>query len=295
MEVHVSIGMPVYNGEPWIKETIRCFLEQTFENFELIIADNASTDKTQEICENYQGIDRRIKYYRNKSNIGIANNYNKVFELSKSEYFKWASVNDYCASTFIEKCVNILDKNNDVVLCCPRTLLVKDDGNTEQYDDNLNLQDPDPCVRFIKFLDRVKLNNAMNGLIRSESLKKTHLNKNHFSSDINFIAELTLYGKFYQIPEYLFHRSFTGNTITSLKKTKDILFDFDPERGSEILLQTWKYEYDFFSAVHRAPLTLYQKKKVFLVLLKRLRHVRVDLGQELIQYVSKFRVKPKVS
>ena len=89
----------------------------------------------------------------------------------------------------------------------------------------------------------------MNGLIRSKILKKTPLHKNHFSSDINFTAELTLYGKFFEIPEYLFHRSYTENTTTSLLKTKDLLFKFDPKKGSGILLQNWKYEYEFFSAV----------------------------------------------
>ncbi len=90
----VSIGLPVYNGENYLEEAIRSILAQTYTHFELIISDNGSTDRTQEICEFYAERDLRIRYYRNKENLGAAWNYNQTFHLAKGKYFKWAAHDD---------------------------------------------------------------------------------------------------------------------------------------------------------------------------------------------------------
>src|SRR5688500_410636 len=79
----VSIGIPVFNGERFLAETIDSILTQTFEDYEIIISDNASTDRTQEICLLYASRDQRIRYYRNESNLGGSENYNRVFRLSR--------------------------------------------------------------------------------------------------------------------------------------------------------------------------------------------------------------------
>ena len=82
----ISIGMPVFNGEKFIAETLDSLLTQTYSDFELIISDNASTDNTEQICRKYASKDPRINYFRNKSNFGAAKNYNRVFKLSSGEY-----------------------------------------------------------------------------------------------------------------------------------------------------------------------------------------------------------------
>jgi len=286
MSIKVSIGMPVYNGERWIEKAIMSFTNQTFHDFELIIANNNSTDRTHEICEYFKKKDTRIRYYRNSHNIGIANNYNKVFEVSNGEYFKWTSVSDLCDPTFLEKCIKVLEEHSEVVLCYPRTLLVLEEGKMIPYEDNLNLQDEDPCIRYIKFIERIKLNNVMNGLIRSDCLKKTQLNKDYISEDINFTAELTLYGKFYELPEYLFYRNHTEGTTSALKSKEDIIKNFNRNKESEMFLQEWKYQLAFYTGVYRSPLTAYQKSKLFLYLLKRTRYSRVELFKDLIYYMN---------
>ena len=124
----VSIGLPVYNGEKFIREAIDSIFSQTFEDFELIISDNGSTDRTQQICQAYAAQDLRIRYYRNKKNIGAARNYNLVFELASGEYFKWAAHDDLCAPEYLERCVEILDRDPDVVLCYPKTSIIDEHG-----------------------------------------------------------------------------------------------------------------------------------------------------------------------
>ena len=66
----VSIGLPVYNGEAFLTESIESLLAQTFDDFELIISDNASTDGTEEICRSFAAADARIQYHREPTNQG---------------------------------------------------------------------------------------------------------------------------------------------------------------------------------------------------------------------------------
>ena len=101
----VSIGLPVYNGERYLREALDSILGQTFRDFELIICDNASTDETAAICADYAARDPRIRYHRQTHNIGATANFNHTFELARGAYFKWAAHDDVLAPTWLEKCV----------------------------------------------------------------------------------------------------------------------------------------------------------------------------------------------
>src|SRR3972149_8539793 len=91
----VSVGLPVFNGEQFLRQALDSVLAQTYPGFELIISDNASTDRTQDICEAYATRDKRIQYYRQSKNVGGGRNYNFVFEVSNGEYFKWLAHDDF--------------------------------------------------------------------------------------------------------------------------------------------------------------------------------------------------------
>src|SRR5689334_4004766 len=87
----VAIGLPCYNSEKYLAQSIESLLAQTFKDFVLIISDNASTDGTADICKKYAAQDSRVRYFRNPTNIGMMPNFNRVFALSDSKYFKWAT------------------------------------------------------------------------------------------------------------------------------------------------------------------------------------------------------------
>ena len=112
----VSIGLPVYNGQKFIERTLESILNQDFDDFELIISDNASEDKTEYICRRYVQKDSRIRYSRNDVNVGAGENYNKVFKLAKGKYFKWAAHDDECHRTMLRRCVEVLDCAPDSVV-----------------------------------------------------------------------------------------------------------------------------------------------------------------------------------
>ena len=113
----VSIGLPVHNGATFLAEAIESILAQTFPGFELVISDNASTDRTPEICRSYAAADGRIRYYRQETNIGAAQNYNVVFQRSSGKYFKWAAHDDLIRPTFLARCVAALEADPEAVLC----------------------------------------------------------------------------------------------------------------------------------------------------------------------------------
>jgi len=274
--------MPAYNAAPWVEASVRAILDQTYGNFELIISDNASTDDTQVRCEKLAEQDSRIRYVRQRRNIGGPANYNAVFHLARGQYFKWASANDLCAATFLERCAAVLEARPDVVLCYPRTWLLIDGPETQQaYDDGLDLQDDRAAVRFREYLARVRLNNIMNGLIRSSVLRKTPLMQPHLSEDVNLVAELALYGKIAELPERLFSRRMDRASATKLQARDEVYRHYDPDLSTGMPMQTWKFEKALFSAVSRSPLRMMERLRLYGYLCRRLYWASSDIGKEL--------------
>lgn len=111
----VSIGFPVYNGESFIRRSLDSLLAQTFVDFELIISDNASTDSTPEICKEYMKKDNRIRYFRQEKNMGPLWNFHFVLKQAKYDYFFWAAVDDCWHKEFLEKNLQVLESNKNII------------------------------------------------------------------------------------------------------------------------------------------------------------------------------------
>ncbi len=98
----VSVVMPAYNAEKYIEEAIQCILNQTYKNWELLITDDASTDQTLTIIQNYIIKDSRIKFYKNETNIGYLKTWNKLMEIAKGEFITFLDADDLCTFDRIE-------------------------------------------------------------------------------------------------------------------------------------------------------------------------------------------------
>ncbi len=285
----VSVGMPVYNGEEFICEAIESVLAQSFADLELVISDNASTDRSQEICKDYASRDKRIKYIRNSRNIGASDNYNAVYLKSSGKYFKWASCNDLIDPDFLKNCVNILERYPDVVIAFPKTKLFQTSiQDAEIVYDDLHLTDESPCRRYEKFLERVRLNNVMNGVIRREALADTDLIKPYYSSDTVLMAELALRGKFYEVPNSYFYRRMDEKTATHLKSAEEVVKHYDPEMKNLMLFQTFKLQYAYLKGIKRTPLRLREKKCLYRYYFKQLRWSRNKLANDLREMLQKY-------
>jgi len=208
----VSIGLPVFNGEKYLEEALDSILGQIYTDFELIISDNASTDRTQQICRVYAAMDSRIRYYRNERNLGAAKNFNRVFVLSSGEYFKWAAYDDVLAPEFLSRCIGVLDQNPSIVLCHSKAGRIDEHGEfVGTYDHEMRtfskkLFSQKPHERFGSL---ISVNNPclwIFGVIHASALRMTSLMGNYAHADRNLLAEIGLIGQIYEIPEYLFFR-----------------------------------------------------------------------------------------
>jgi glycosyltransferase involved in cell wall biosynthesis len=104
----VSIGMPVYNGEKYIREAFDTLLSQSHTDFELIISNNASTDRTEAICQQYASKDSRIRYVRQSTNTGALANFVVVLEKAQGDYFMWAAADDKWDPSWICEMLNTI-------------------------------------------------------------------------------------------------------------------------------------------------------------------------------------------
>lgn len=205
--VLVSIGVPVFNGEQFLAESLDSLLAQDFPWFELLISDNASTDSTEEICRAYAAQDPRVRYERLAENQGAAANYNRLVHQARGKYFKWAAYDDICAPTFLSRCFRQLESKPDAVLVYPRTFIIDERSEiTRTYEDRLQLDHDRPRDRLARLARNVSLCNPCFGLIRHGALLQTGLIGSYPSSDVTLLGQLALLGKFDEVPDRLFYR-----------------------------------------------------------------------------------------
>ena len=280
--IQVSIGIPVFNGERYLEQSMRSICEQTYGDFELLIYDNASTDRTAEISRDYLARDKRIRYFRNETNIGAPANFNRVFQLCRGRYHKWSTADDLLDRTLLAKSVEVLEREPEVVLCYPKTALI--DPRNEllsYYEDNLHLQDHFPSERFSRLLDTIGLCNAHLGLIRREVLSRTALIGPHMGSDVSLLAELSLRGRFFVIPEYLYFRRFHPESSSwDRQDTQRQRNYYDPDNRAHFGMHIWKNYLALLGAVRRAPIGRREKFRSWRYLGRRFRWDRVDLSRE---------------
>src|SRR5215211_4861921 len=185
----VTIGLPVHNGEDFLEEALRSLLAQTYEDWELIVSDNASSDRTEEICRAYAREDPRIRFFRQRINLGAAPNFNFVFERSRGEYFKWASHDDVVSPTYVERCLEVLDRSPGVVLCFPRVTYIDGDGAVlrRQARADLTICAENPADRVRRLVHHELQGSdifwAIFGLIRASALRGTQLMGTYIASD----------------------------------------------------------------------------------------------------------------
>jgi len=285
-ETKISVGMPVYNGEQFIETAIRSIQAQTDPNFELIISDNASTDRTPEICCDLALEDGRISYSRNSQNIGAAGNYNRLFALASSEYFRWANADDLSGPELHSKCLAVLQESPEAVLAYGKNRFIDDEGTeTEGREDNLDLQQDKASDRFIKFYQSVGFTNVIYGLMRSSAVAQTSLmaDGSFPSADINFMAELALYGKFIEIPDYLFFRRWhTGASSWETVAYDDKVQNEFWNAGSvDFTLPTWKQRLADLRAIRSTPLAHRQKWELYSFVLRSMYWQKRQLAGEI--------------
>lgn len=221
----VSIGLPVFNGERFLAESLDSLCSQSFSDFEIIISDNASEDGTRGISQTYARRDSRIRYFRQVENFGAAFNYNFVFKKSSGKYFKWASHDDRCDPDFLLETTSALQKDTDACLAYTDVVNIDVYGNViDRLEQDVGIDNHSAVERlraFFRYYHYGREANAVFGLVRRDSLARTGLIGAYPSSDIVLLANLALLGKWVHVPRLLFFRRYHDDM--SIKANPTIL------------------------------------------------------------------------
>lgn len=264
----LTIGLPVYNGEKYVAESIEALLGQSFTDFELIISDNASTDGTGDISRHYEQEDSRVRYFRQPQNIGLAPNHNFVAEQARGELFKWASNDDLYARDLLERCVDALDEHPDVVLAHSWTARVDASGTVSKaFEYPLNTSSPRAPERFRSLLF-VSGGDDDYGVMRTDVLRRTAMQESYHHADRTIIAELSLYGRFYQVPDWLyFRRDHADRAERACPTMRSRCANMDPRRADRLrhpaVRLYGEYLWAYVTAIHRAPLPAAERRECY--------------------------------
>jgi glycosyltransferase involved in cell wall biosynthesis len=260
----VTVGVPVYNGERFLAQCLDSLLSQTYRNFVLLISDNASTDRTPEICQRYVKADSRVRYQRNGVNIGMYGNYNRVLGLVRTRYVKFANADDFWAPTMLADSMAQMERDSSLVLCHPRTVLVDENGNEiRRYEKRLPLMEDDPAARFRRVLTELGLVNQLMGVMRTDAVRSMLPFMSHPPADAVFLAELSLYGKIMELPNFQYFRRFHEECSSWDRKSESHQIKRVSGEGTRrVRLATWKRYWGLVRRVLHSPLGFAPKMRL---------------------------------
>jgi glycosyltransferase involved in cell wall biosynthesis len=265
----VSVGLPVFNGEAFLEDAIRSVLAQTLDELELILCDNASSDRTAEICRDYAVRDPRIHYFRSPRNLGAAANYNFTFNQARGRYFKWLAHDDRMLPSFLSKTYRVLQERADAVLCNTVVAYIDTAGtHIGLYDSKLSGADSfSPSARFAWMVLRSHSCVDFFGLIRRERLCDSLLHGSFHGADRALLAQLSLRGRMIQLPAPLLAMREHPNRYTrAQRRACDRAAWHDSERGAHPSFPTWRLYAEYLKMVRRAALTPEERGRCYAVL-----------------------------
>jgi glycosyltransferase involved in cell wall biosynthesis len=238
----ITVGLPTYNGERFLAEAVRSILDQDVDGLELVIADNASTDATRDMCQQFVVEDRRVRYLPAEQNRGAAWNFNRVVAEASGPYFKWAADDDLYAPGFVRSCIDVLESDPEVVLAYSEASEIDAEGQLIEHRGPTNVAfSGSASERFRAVIVNEVYCYAVFGVIRTESLFRTGLIGPFAQSDRVLLAELALRGRFVELPERLFlHREHEGRSMYAYRDDRDRLRWFDTSRDGSLTLPRWR-------------------------------------------------------
>ena len=200
----ISIGVPIYNEEKFIRQALDTLLSQSYQDIEIIVCDNASTDRTPEIIQEYMKTHANIKYYREDTNKGSLHNYIKAFQLSNSKYFMWAGGHDLWSSNLIKETVEQLESHPDAAIAFATTVWINELSEPAQRESGwCDTRAMHPIERFITTIwGNV---HPVLGVMRSDYLKSTPF-VNIAGTDLIILCDLSLKGDFIHTPKATCYR-----------------------------------------------------------------------------------------
>jgi glycosyltransferase involved in cell wall biosynthesis len=267
----VSIGVPVFNGENYVEQALGSVLAQTMGDFEIVVSDNASTDRTSMICQDLAATDRRIRYYRNERNLGAGANYNLAFAKSRGTYFKWLAHDDRIKPGYLAATVATLDQAPDAVLCNAVVDYINGQGeHIAFYDSGLGGADhPRPSRRFATMILMSHSCVDFFGLCRRAVLVDSMLHGPFHGADRAFLAQMALRGRLLQVKEPLVEMREHDQRYTRAKQdAKGRAAWHDAAKAKARSLPTWRLYREYVELVAKERLAPAERTACRLALLR---------------------------
>lgn len=254
----VSIGLPVYNGGGYLRQSIETLLAQSFTDFELVISDNASTDGSEAVCREFAARDPRVRYTRLAENIGGVANHNRVASLATGEYFMWAASDDHWHPDYLRRCVEVLDHDPAVVVVFAINAQMDDAGQP------LKPVPPGPSLAIADAYQRFRLSTEIYrtiepfyGLMRRSALLRVKPMVKHPGFDRILFAELALLGPLRQIDEPLYvRRIHAGQSVGAYPSLRSRYRWISPNRNPRWVVPHLEYAAHFAVAAWRSAPSL---------------------------------------
>jgi glycosyltransferase involved in cell wall biosynthesis len=251
----VGVGLPVYNGERFLAKAVESVLCQTLTDFDLVISDNASTDYTPEICREFAAADPRVRYFRNEINQGALPNFNRVFELARGKYFKWAAHDDALMPEFLQSCVAALEAAPDAALCQSAIEYIDERGDTLGVHAHhvAGSESPDPVTRFAAIVLRPHDCYAQMGLLRRDLVGRAMPIGGYHGADRALLARIALAGRFIALPQPLIQvRDHAERYSRAQKNLRDRATWYDARNKGRLTFPVWRMYGSYWRATASA-------------------------------------------
>ncbi len=264
----LSIGLPVYNGDRYLANAIEALLGQSYPDFELIISDNASTDKTPEICRHYESLDARVRYCRQRRNIGSSPNHNFVVAEARGELFKWASYDDLYTRDLLERCVVAIDEHPEVVLAHSWTANIDDSDAVFAASAYPLATDEKRAPERFRSILFGSGGDDIYAVMRTSILRRVIPQDSYHHAENPLVAALSLYGSFHQVPDWLyFRRHHPQQAEQACTTVRARCANMDPRRANRLrhpIARLYvEYLWGYVTAIRRAPLTSAERQECY--------------------------------
>lgn len=215
----VTLGVPVHNGERYLVAALGSLLAQDYQNLEILISDNASSDSTEAICRKFAADNSRVRYIRQETNIGAKKNFEFLVAEARGTYFAWCAHDDIRKPRFVSACVGALEQNPAAVLCNGAVIFLNEEGAVRADWDDLNFETVGMTTaeRMLRLVDHTDWVDML-GLIRVELLRHALPFESAWGSDVVLSMKLLTAGHFLKVPEVLLEYR-VRSTPKSIQKT----------------------------------------------------------------------------
>jgi hypothetical protein len=204
----VSVGLPTFNRVSVLKRAIDSVLAQDYSNFELVVSDNASTDETQALCEEFCRKDQRIRYVRQSTNLGAASNFQAVLDQAQGKFFMWLGDDDWLDPSYLSKCLRIIAEHPEYELVCGRGKYFEGDKFCFA-EVPINLDQDSSSQRVFSYYRQVGINGMFYGVMRRKILSCLQL-QNSLGGDWLLMGQIACLGKVRTLETVFINRSIAG-------------------------------------------------------------------------------------